>query len=299
MKLVEVKPIFEGNKALSDLGISRIKREDIPSTINHFCELASISKEDLHVIGSTEKLATSGDIDLAIDSNRFNPEHIDAMMRSKGIVGKYNKGLQVASYAIPIKGDKNNGLVQVDLMFSPNVEWAKFAYHSPGEGSRFKGAVRTVLLSAVAAILNEPGTDHFDYDGGELVTRAGRTLHLPTGLKRIFQYRPRNTAGDGYLMSMKNIEVDDFKKMYPNVELRGGRMNVDDPQKVIKILFGSGVTPKDVESAEQVIHLIKKKFSKQDQDQIFKIAAKRLKDLRGKARLPQEIEDAFEKSKVG
>lgn len=290
MRLFEINPIFESGKALSDVGTRRIKREDIDATIDHISKVMSIPKEDLHALGSVGKIASSGDIDLAVDSNKFNPEHIQALMDNKGVVGMYDAKSHIASYAIPIRGDEKNGLVQVDLTFTPNPEWAKFSYFSPGEGSRFKGVVRTILLTAVASILNEPGTDHVDYDNGELVVRVGRSIDLPTGLKRQFQYRPKRISGDGYVNAMKTIEPDDFKKMYPDVELRGGKMVIDDPQRVVKALFGSSVTPKDVESAEQIIHHIKKKFTRQDQEHIFKTAARKLRAEKGKIRLPQEIE---------
>ena len=290
MRLFEINPIFESGKALSEVGTKRIKRDDIPATIEHISSLMSIPKEDLHPLGSVGKIASSGDIDLAVDSNKFNPEHIQALMVNKGIYGMYDSKSRIASYAIPIRGDEKNGMVQVDLTFTPNPEWAKFSYFSPGEGSRYKGIVRTVLLSSVASVLNEPGTDHVDYDNGELVVRVGRTIDLPTGLKRVFSYRPKRIEGEGYVKGMKNLEPDDFKKMYPDVELRGGKMVIDDPQKVVKALFGSSVTPKDVESAEQILHHIKKKYNKQDQDRIFKIAARRLRGEKGKIRLPQEVE---------
>lgn len=290
MRLFELNPIFESGKELAEVGVRRIKKEEIDATLAHISELMAIPKEELHPLGSVGKIASSGDIDLAVDSNKFNPQHIQALMDNKGVTGVYNDATKTASYAIPIKGEEKNGLVQVDITFTPNPEWAAFSYFSPGEGSRYKGVVRTVLLTAVASVLNEPGTDHVDYDNGELVVRVGRTLELPTGLKRVYQYRPKRVDGSGYEPSMKSIEPTDFKKMYPEVELRGGKMVIDSPDKVVKILFGGGVTPKDVESAEQIIHHIKKKYNKQDQDRIFRIAARKLREEKGKIRLPQELE---------
>lgn len=290
MRLIEVKPIFESGKILADVGVTRIKKDDIPATIEYISKVTAIPKEDLHPIGSVGKIASSGDIDLAVDSNRFNPEHIQTMLDSKGVVGVFDSASKVGSYAFPIKGDEKNGMVQVDLTFTPNPDWAQFSYFSPGEGSRYKGIVRTVLLTAVASTLNEPGTDHVDYDNGELTVRVGRSIDLPSGLKRVFQYRPTRVSGEGYMKTMKDVEVDDFKKMFPDVEIKGGRMVVDDPQKVVRALFGRTVTPKDVESAEQVLHLIKKKFPRPDQDRIFKMAAKKLRGEKGQIRLPPELE---------
>ena len=198
----------------------------------------------------------------------------------------------MSSYAIPIKGDESKGLVQVDLMYTPNTEWAKFSYHSAGENSKYKGAVRNRFLQGVAAAINEKGTDHFEYEeDGSLLIRAGRTLDLSAGLRRIFQHRPRRKDDAGYTKNLKSIPIEDFKTQFPDVEVRGGQITVDDPAKVVKVLFGAGVTPKDVETAEQVIHLIKKKFDLATQEKIFDFAKKRAKPLVGKMRLPKELMD--------
>lgn len=292
MKLEHFRSIVnEDSKALAHLGTKRIDRNDINPTIKFVSELVGIPRNELHPLGSVGKIADSGDIDLGLDINRYHHQHIDRVIKSHGYEGYYDSNRKVGSYAIPIKGDKENGLVQVDFMFTPNPEWAKFSYFSPGEGSRYKGAVRTVLLTAVAAVLNEPGTDHFQYlENGDLSVRVGRSLDLPSGLKRVFQYRPKNVVGDGYQKQMKSISPEDFKKMHPDVQVKDGKMIIDDPEKVVKTLFGKGVTPNDVESAEQVMHLIKKTFTPDMQKKIFKIASNRLAHLRGKISLPPELD---------
>lgn len=275
---------------MSDAGVTRIKRKDIPATIKYFSKLANIPTNELHSVGSTGKVDDSGDIDLAVDLHSFDPESIHALLLDKlDGQGTYNKATNVASYAVPIRGDEENGKVQIDLMFTPNVEWAKFAYHSEGGNSKYKGAIRAILLSAVAAAKNEPGTDHFEYDGDELIIRVGRTVELSQGLRRIFQHRPKRKDGTGYTKTLKSISIDDFKKLYPNVEVKSGQIIIDDPAKVVKALFGGNTKPEDVQSAEQVIHLIKKKFDEEMQDKIFSFAAKRAKNISGKMKLPPEL----------
>lgn len=292
MRLTELSNVFEGGKALADIGVRRIKKGDILPTIKHVSDVTGIPEEDLHQLGSVGKTESSGDIDLGVDVNKFNAEHIDALLKSKGIAGSYNKGNKVGSYAFPIKGDPENGYVQVDFMYTTNPEWAKFSYFSAGEGSRYKGVVRTVLINSVAAILEEPGVDYFEYlPKGELSVRVGRSLDLSSGLKRLYQYRPKKISGEGYLKSMKSVSPEDFKKMFPHVQVKGGKSLIDDPEKVLKVLFGRGTTSKDVESAEQVIHLIKQKFTREQQAKIFRVAASRLRDKKGQIRLPPEIEE--------
>lgn len=296
MKLKDISLIEASDAMAKSHGTARIQRGDINPTIKYVSDLIGVPRGDLHPLGSVGKLEDSGDIDLAVDLNKFHPEHIDRVMKSHGLEGYYDKDRQVATYAVPVRGEEGKGKVQVDLMYTSNPNWAKFSYFSPGAGSRYKGAVRTVLLGAIAQNLNEPGTDHMEFTpDGELIVRAGRTMHLPSGLKRVYQYKEKNIGMDGYSPNMKNVSPEDFAKMYPEVTVKGGNLIVDDPEKVVKILFGKGVTPDQVESAEQVLHLVKKHFTPDQQKKIYRIASEKLKHLSGKVRLPPEIEDALKK----
>lgn len=295
MRLYEIKKISEDSDL--DLGLgtnqgTRIKREDIPGTIKYISDLLAIPRGELHPLGSVGKIADSGDIDLGVDINKYNPEHLDKVMKAHGYTGSYDKERKVATYTIPVKGDPSKGRVQLDLMYTTNPDWAKFSYYSAGEGSRYKGIVRTVLLTSVAAIVNEPGTDYLEYtDKGDVSARVGRTMDLHAGIRRVHQYRPKLEAGDGYEKSMKTVSPEDFIKMHPGVNVKNGQMLVDAPDKAMKILFGKGVTPEEAQSAEQVLHLIKTKFTPDQQKRIFKISAAKLKDQVGKTRLPPEIEE--------
>ena len=293
MKLSAITILKEGGNATAQWGSTRVNKADIPSTIKHVSELCGIPVRDLHAIGSVGKVPTSGDIDLAVDQEKYDPEFMhDRMMKAVNDEGVYNKGTKVASYAVPIKGDEANGKVQVDFMYTDNIDWAKFAYHSEGEGSRYKGAIRNILLSSVAAAMNEPGTDHFEFDGEDLIIRAGRTVDLASGLRRIFQHRPMNKKGDARLKGMKPIPIEEFKKLYPKVKIKGGTVIVNDPQKVINALFGGEtIKPSDLNTAEQTLHLIKRKFSEAQAAKIFKIAKMRAKPVVGKMRLPPELMD--------
>lgn len=295
MKLGELVTLKEGGAATSDAGTVRIRRSDIPATIKYASELSGIPVKDLHKLGSTGKTPDSGDIDLGVDVHKYDAERVHARMIDKlgPKGGVFNKGTKVGSYAVPIKGDPERGLVQVDFMYTPNTDWAKFAYYSEGEGSKYKGAVRTILLMAVAAGLQEPGTDHFEFDpdSGDITVRAGRTLDLNAGLRRIFQHRPRNKKGDAYLKTMKTIPMEDFRKMFPDVPVKDGIITIEDPEKVVKMLFGRSVTSNDVRTAEQVLELIRKKFDAAKQEEIFTKAKERASRLVGKMRLPPELMD--------
>lgn len=292
MKLANII-IKEGGYALKSAGVRRINRDDIPATIHYVSQISGIPIESFHPLGSVGKTPTSGDVDLAISTKEFKPEEIhkrmiDALGDDNCTI---NTGTKVASYAVPIAGVKSNDLVQVDLMFVDNPEYAKFSYYSPGTDSRYKGAVRTMLLMGVAASYLEPGTDYFKLDpiSGELVVRAGRTLDLNSGLRRIFQYRPKDKKGTRYLKNMKTITPQEFKELFPDVEIHGNEVVIDNPSEILTILFGRGVTTRDVNTAEQVIELIKSKFNKQKQQLIFQKAAERAQSVVNKMELPPEI----------
>ena len=268
--------------------VRRIKRSEIAATLKHVAQSLNIPTKDLHKIGATGKFATSGDIDVAIDTNLYNQSNLDDKLTSKFSSIPNDKSNE-SSYAVPIKGDEDKGFVKVDFTYTPNTDWAKFAYHSEGEGSRYKGAVRAVLLMGVASILNQKGLDHVEYNGDDLVISAGRSLEMGTGLNRIFKHRSgEDSTGKGF---DRSIPIKQFKKMFPDIEIKGGQIIVDDPAKVVKVLFGSGVTPDSVRTAEQVLNLIKRKFDLATQEKIFKFAKKQAESMKGKMRLPKELDD--------
>ena len=282
MKLIDLKKLNEGGKALSKAGVGRISKGDIKPTIAIVSKITKIPVRDLHSLGSVGKVESSGDIDLAVDISKHNPEQVhDRMVKFVGADhSTFNKGTKIGSYSVPIAGDDKRGLVQVDLMFVDNTEWARFAYFSAGDKSKYKGKIRTILLSSVASSLNEKGKDVFKYDkNGDLLVRVGRGMDLNKGLVRLIKMRPLKKGSETeYVKSMKSVTIDDIKKAHPELEFSGDTAMVDHPKQVVELLFGKGVTPNDVETAEQVLKLINTKFDKKQRDLIFNIAKQRLAD---------------------
>jgi hypothetical protein len=180
MQLSEIKPIHEGGKALAKLDVQRINKRDIPATIRYVSSIIGVPLNEMKPLGSVGKTETSGDIDIAMDINKYNAEGIhQKMMNALGEGrGQYQAGLKIGSYAVPIAGNPEKGFVQFDLMYVPNQKWAEFSYFSAGDQSKFKGAIRNILLATVAKMLDEPGVDAFVYDeNGDLMVRAGRGLN--------------------------------------------------------------------------------------------------------------------------
>lgn len=274
MKLNDLRPIYEGGAAMKDKNVVRVKKADIPATIRYVSKITGIPVKDMYPLGSVGKQDTSGDIDLAININKHNAQEADKKMRKAlgDDAGTYNPGLKIGSYAVPIRGTSKE-LVQVDLMYVDNPNWAQFAYFSAGDKSKYKGMIRSMLLSAAAASLDEPGKDVFHYDGDELVVRVGRGIDMNKGLKRLFQMRPKKKSGEGYVKTMARVTPEEIKKAYPDLEFEGTNLVVDDPEEVVTMIFGKGAKPSDVETAEGVLKLIKR-LPKARQDKIFDIARK-------------------------
>lgn len=286
MKLIDLQ---EGGKALSSKNVTRIAKEDIPATIKYVSKISGVPIKDLYPIGSVGKTDTSGDIDLAVDITNHHPQHVhERMLKALGgdDFGKYNDGIKTGNYAVPIQGQKDK-LVQVDLMYVKNPKWAQFAYFSAGDRSKYKGAVRNILMSSVAATLDEKGKDVFHYDGDDLIVRVGRGIDMNLGLKRLFQMRSKKKTGEGYVKTHQRVTPEEIRAAYPDLEFEGSNLIIDDPQEVVTVLFGPDIKPSHVDTAEELLELIKR-FPKARQDKIFEIARKRFRQHVGKIALPPE-----------
>lgn len=158
----------EGGNVFKDkMGVPltrRIKQNEIPSTIDW---LESITGLDLHGpkdprtgypmmwLGSTGKKPDSGDLDLAVELGvTTKPElkaKLDQYVTSQGMDPRDFVRLtgEAVHFKTPIQGDADNGFVQTDFMFMPNVNWGAF-FLSGGVDSQYKGMFRNVLMSSIA-----------------------------------------------------------------------------------------------------------------------------------------------------
>lgn len=309
-----------GNLFPSIEDISRIQSRYISSTVESFGVLAGIPKKDLHLLGSTGKRAESGDIDIGVEIGNYDPELIHKRLRSKLGDNKshFQPGLRIYSYAVPIVKKVDNdfvpvgGTVQVDVLYLGNVNWGKFAYHSEGDKgkpSHYKGAIRTILLKAIASAYAEEGVDLIlrDPTTKQTVIRIGRTFDPARGFRRIYQIRPlrvrRLSPEDSpFLANMKTVYdisdvqpiLDALKKMYPGAfdyvrlsELKDQVPSMTDPEKFLKtVIPGRPVTSQEVSTAEDLIRLIQARFDGATQERIFRKAQGAAKGLERTMRVP-------------
>lgn len=291
MKVSEI--LHEGGNAMATANVRRIQRSEVPSTIKYVSAVSGIPVKDLHPLGSTgSDTPTSGDVDLAVDINKYDMDvvHNRIIDRVGDEYATLNKGLKTGSYAFDIGGDPSAGKVQVDLMYVPDTRYASFSYHSPGTKSKYKGAVRAILISAAAASLADDSRDYIIHDekDGSLIGRVSRGLDMNKGLRTMFQMRPRKKGTDERVKTMKAVTPEEIEAEFPNVKITDDhRITVRDPDEIAEILFGKGITPADISSPEQILEIAKKRFTPERYELFKKIASGRMQQLKSKMDVPE------------
>jgi len=151
--------LFEGGNIFKDdagtILTKRINKADVIPTVQWLETVTGLELTD-HMLGTTGKKESSGDLDLAIDANEVNKnefaEKLSAYIRDQGGDPKEwikKSGISV-HFKTPIKGDPENGYVQADFMFGER-EWMKWSMQGGKEGSELKGAHRHIILSSIAS----------------------------------------------------------------------------------------------------------------------------------------------------
>jgi hypothetical protein len=302
------KILFENGKVTKKWGTSRASKSDIEIALKKVSDILKIDLDNLkkQVLGTTELTLLgykkdSGDIDIAIDmkSPEFMQEVHKKMMKAFNNEGQLQPGIRVGSYAVPVS---NNKKVQVDLMFVPDVDWARFHFYSDeGKESKYKGAIRGQLLMAASRYKQIKDEDLVvTDDNGNVIARASRAWNPTGGIRRVFKIAPMNKKGTARLKNMIEVTPNELKQelikidpKYKDIKFSDKLDLINDPNKAVEHLFGKGYTEKDVTSAEKVIELIKKTFPKNIQDKIFKDVADSFKGTNIK--LPPEISSFHKK----
>lgn len=184
----------------------RIARIDVPTTVQWLERITGLNLMDA-MVGSTGQRDTSGDIDLAIDSNLITKDAILGILvnwckqqgipeeqimnrRAKGKNPAFNDGwidqtgIEI-HFKCPINGDPQQGLVQVDFNFLTQMGWSKFMLAAMPANSEFKGVDRAVLFNSIGKTLGikvSVQTGVHDRATNELVTVDPATFaHLILG----------------------------------------------------------------------------------------------------------------------
>ena len=157
MKLFELfdildTPVNEGGNVFKDNPTVRINKEHVLPTVQWLEKHLNIPLAD-NMLGSTGRKPTSGDLDLAVDSNIVSKDELFAKLQ--GLANQIGmdpatsvrkSGVSV-HFPAPIQGG-GEGLVQVDFMFMGDVEWGKFQMST--DAGKFTGRDRAQVLAALA-----------------------------------------------------------------------------------------------------------------------------------------------------
>ena len=134
----------------------RINQTDVKSTLAWLEELVPGLDLQNNTLGSTGIKATSGDLDIAVDSNQVTKEQLVAQLtrwaESQGFKPQewIRKSGTAVHFLTPINGRPDSGYVQTDFMFLQNVPWSKFVLGAMPADSEYKGRERNVLMNSIA-----------------------------------------------------------------------------------------------------------------------------------------------------
>lgn len=150
--------LLEGGNVFKDADgnplTGRINQSDVPATVQWLETLTGLEFPRERWLGSTGRKPTSGDMDMAVDASEISKEQLAAKLTQWAVSHGQDpkawvkKGGEV-HLRTPINGNPQNGFVQTDFMFFPNLDWGQF-YYGGSEDSAYKGMNRNVLMSSIA-----------------------------------------------------------------------------------------------------------------------------------------------------
>jgi hypothetical protein len=262
-----------GGNAFPDLNLVRIQREDIVPTLEFVAAHLENLGLDLvylqnNLMGSVGKQASSGDIDFALDQERFSKKTLSSIAEivrtqvdSRFANTKGLRGGQIQT-AWPIAGDFEKNLIQIDFILG-NVAWLKFSHWSPGlDRSPYKGVWISTLLGVLAKMHKQ--FELWDTEADFLpneernplqrVARVGWAYDLENGLRRRWELRKRANQG------MSDVDPDYWETHLPLPNPpRFARVGfINNPEDVVRILLGEWITPKNIETFESLWCLVKR-----------------------------------------
>jgi hypothetical protein len=283
----------EGGNAVE--GVVGINQENsiatVKSAFKDYLKPLGISEKDTALLGSTGKKApkaVSGDIDIALSSRKLLKnkkvstfgDMIDLIIgisKKKGYKFKDLRSIGIVSVGYPITnvdGKQEGQTVQLDFMIVDSVKLASWTYYSPSYlESNLKGLYRNELLYSIAkfAGLNVKEMS----DDNQPITWDRFWFSLSSGLQR----------GTQTLKSPKTGKITKSAKKVKPAELIS-----DDPDTIVKYLFGDKYKANDVLTFEQALNAVQSGSfpHKKHRKAIFKMAKEGL--LKKKYPVPESLD---------
>ena len=152
MRLLEGGNVFKDADGQPLTG--RINQSDVAATVQWLEALTGLQFPRERWLGSTGRKPTSGDMDMAVDASEISKEQLAAKLTQWAVSHgedpkSWVKKAGEVHLRTPINGNPQNGYVQTDFMFFPNLDWGQF-YYGGSEDSAYKGMNRNVLMSSIA-----------------------------------------------------------------------------------------------------------------------------------------------------
>ena len=153
--------LTEGGNVFKDVKgaprTQRINLADIAPTVKWLEAVTGLPLSN-NMLGSTGLKPTSGDLDLAVDSNKVAKDQLFGLLSDYVQRNGQNPNDWVAKsgssvhFLTPIRGQGNTGFVQTDFMFLPKPDFSKFILRQD-TNSEYKGATRNILINSMAKSL--------------------------------------------------------------------------------------------------------------------------------------------------
>ena len=161
MFLVEGGNQFKNPKT-GEVLTKSIQQTDVKPTVLWLEQVTGLPLLD-NMLGSTGLRAESGDIDLAVDKTQTPKSKLYGILKNWAESQDMDPALVIAggtakdkrpteyetmSFMAPIAGKPQLGFVQVDFMFEPNIEWARFAKRAAAD-TQYKDSIKHIILNSL------------------------------------------------------------------------------------------------------------------------------------------------------
>lgn len=255
----EIFKIQEGGNAFE--GVVGIKQKEVVPTVKSLFtkilkKLGLVSLgDDCFLMGSAGKKAEgelSGDLDIGVSIDQIASANGIKLSETIDWVAEkleemeyptvVSKGFSQVSFPYLISGRKKEEYVQVDLLFTSNIDWAKFIHTSPnlaaGE-SKYKNAYRNLLLATCVSAFHTIVLKKTDDDIPLEVEKY--TLKLNAGV-----YKVRK--------SWVGKKVPILKR--PQTIKGSEKLVLSTPEELVDMVFGKKYSVSDVATFERLYDLV-------------------------------------------
>ena len=259
--------VAEGGHAIE--GVSPINQENVAATFDDFrdklSKFSGLGKEDIYPLGSTGKRLpnqSSGDLDIGVDTSKLDRkieskndwyEFCDEFADSVHVTYRnlMNGITSVKWPIVNVNGKQENEFVQIDMFYHDNIDmlnWGTYQQKEEPDKVYEKSVIRALLLQAIA---KEGFTEVLEYDD-----IPGEGEHIPVKIKRLLY---NQFSGLYELEKERKLKKRGVGRVKNFDEVPGTRKKItDDPNEIVKKLFGERFTADDLLTVRDVWEAFKK-----------------------------------------